>query len=261
MIQRAADPAVFLSSRSHFSVLDSRFVFTFGSVVRRSACPNMPPHTSERATGRAVVVTALRVEYDAVRAHLTNLSEDEHSEGDVYERGLFRANERLWEVGIVEMGMGNPNAAQRTERAITHFRPERTSQTRRHACAISEFLNYSGRWDELLTLTQRAEEKALAAEDLHNAGWRAYQVGYVHSLRGQAAEVLAWAARCAAHWEKDARAWALERAAGIQLRGLGHALEKNYSATIAAFQESLSLRRTIRPESENVVIALKECGG
>src|SRR3972149_3542817 len=82
----------------------------------------MTSHTSPNH--HAVIVTALRVEYDAVRAHLTDLSEDEHPEGDVYERGLFHAAESLWEVGIVEMGMGNPNAAQKTERALAHFKPE-----------------------------------------------------------------------------------------------------------------------------------------
>jgi nucleoside phosphorylase len=84
----------------------------------------MIPHTSSKANYCAVVVTALRVEYNAVRAHLTDLSEDEHPEGDVYERGLFRTDARLWEVGIVEMGMGNPNAAQKTERAIAYFKPD-----------------------------------------------------------------------------------------------------------------------------------------
>ncbi len=84
----------------------------------------MTHNTSHKVNCCAVIVTALRVEYDAVRAHLTNLSEAEHSEGDVYESGLFRAGEHLWEVGIVEMGMGNPNAAQKTERAIAHFEPD-----------------------------------------------------------------------------------------------------------------------------------------
>jgi nucleoside phosphorylase len=84
----------------------------------------MIQHTASKADHCAVIVTALPVEYGAVRAHLTNLVEDEHTEGDVYERGLFNAGERLWEVGIVEMGMGNPNAAQKTERAIAHFKPE-----------------------------------------------------------------------------------------------------------------------------------------
>ena len=55
-----------------------------------------------------MIVTALPVQYHAVRTHLAGISEDEHSEGDVYERGLFYAGERLWEVGIVEMGVGNP---------------------------------------------------------------------------------------------------------------------------------------------------------
>jgi nucleoside phosphorylase/tetratricopeptide (TPR) repeat protein len=71
-----------------------------------------------------VIVTALPVEYLAVRAHLTDISEDEHEEGDVYERGLFYSGEHVWEVGIVEMGSGNPNAAQKTERAIAYFKPD-----------------------------------------------------------------------------------------------------------------------------------------
>jgi nucleoside phosphorylase/tetratricopeptide (TPR) repeat protein len=79
--------------------------------------------TTRKADHCAVIVTALPVEYHAVRAHLANISEDDHPEGDVYERGLFHVGERLWEVGIVEMGMGNPNAAQKTERAIAHFHP------------------------------------------------------------------------------------------------------------------------------------------
>jgi len=84
----------------------------------------MTQQTTLKADYCAVIVTALPVEYHAVRAHLTDISEDEHPEGDVYERGLFFAGERRWEAGIVEMGMGNPNAAQKTERAIAHFHPE-----------------------------------------------------------------------------------------------------------------------------------------
>ena len=84
----------------------------------------MTLHNPETTHCRAVVVTALPVEYNAVRAHLGELREDEHPEGDVYERGVFQGDERAWDVGIVEMGMGNPNVAQRTERAIDHFKPD-----------------------------------------------------------------------------------------------------------------------------------------
>ncbi|MCZ7673704.1 MAG: 5'-methylthioadenosine/S-adenosylhomocysteine nucleosidase [Chloroflexi bacterium] len=90
----------------------------------KNESPEMTQHITSKANYCAMIVTALPVEYHAVRAYLADISEDEHPEGDVYERGLFYAGKRLWEVGIVEMGMGNPNAAQKTERAIAHFHPE-----------------------------------------------------------------------------------------------------------------------------------------
>ena len=44
--------------------------------------------------------TALRVEYGAARAHLADVAEVEHPEGDVYERDVSCADERLWNVSI-----------------------------------------------------------------------------------------------------------------------------------------------------------------
>lgn len=127
--------------------------------------------------------------------------------------------------------------------------------------ALRNFLDFSGRWDEQLALSQQTEEKALAAGDLYNAGWRAYQAGYTYRLRGQAPEVLAYAAWCAAYWEKAPQAGARERAIAIRLRGLGHRLEKNYPAAIAASQEALTLWRAIAPESEDVAIVLNDVAG
>ena len=68
---------------------------------------------------RAVVLTALSVEYQAVREHLTNISEDTHQKGTVYETGNFDD----WVVLITEIGPGNPTAAFETERAIQYFAP------------------------------------------------------------------------------------------------------------------------------------------
>ena len=115
--------------------------------------------------------------------------------------------------------------------------------------ALRTFLDFSGRWDEQLALVQQAEEKALATGDIYNAGWRAYDAGWIYYLRGQAPEVLAYAARGAGHWEKAPQAGAREKAVAIRLRGLGHQLEKNYPAAIEAYQESLTLWRAIAPES------------
>jgi nucleoside phosphorylase len=71
----------------------------------------------------AVILTALRVEYIAVRAHQTNIQERVHPNGTIYERGEFHANALTWDVGIVEIGAGNSGAALEAERAIAYFNP------------------------------------------------------------------------------------------------------------------------------------------
>lgn len=71
----------------------------------------------------AVILTALRVEYLAVRTHLSALQEEIHPQKTVYERGTFIANGQKWEIGIVEVGTGNAGAAVEAERAIAYFKP------------------------------------------------------------------------------------------------------------------------------------------
>jgi nucleoside phosphorylase len=73
---------------------------------------------------RAVILTALSVEYLAVRHHLACLQEEIHPQGTIYERGEFAANGQTWEVGIVEIGAGNAGAAVEAERAIAYFKPD-----------------------------------------------------------------------------------------------------------------------------------------
>jgi nucleoside phosphorylase len=72
---------------------------------------------------RAVIITALPVEYAAVRNYLKNPQEEIHVQGTIYERGTFIAEHQTWEIGIVEIGAGNTSAAFEAERAITHFAP------------------------------------------------------------------------------------------------------------------------------------------
>ena len=128
--------------------------------------------------------------------------------------------------------------------------------------ALQDFLNFTGRWDESLALNQHAEAKAVAVGNPAKAGWRAYMVGSVHCLRGQADAVLACADRAAAHWEKafpkgkGAQAGTRERAIAIQLRGAGHSLKKDYPAAITAYREVLELDRSLAAESVDVSIDL-----
>lgn len=72
----------------------------------------------------AVILTALPLEFSAVRAHLTNPYEVNHPQGNVYERGTFSAGGQTWDVAVAEMGAGNTSAAFETERAIQHFHPQ-----------------------------------------------------------------------------------------------------------------------------------------
>jgi tetratricopeptide (TPR) repeat protein len=119
--------------------------------------------------------------------------------------------------------------------------------------ALGSFLDFSGRWDDLLSLSTEAEAKAERARDFQNAGWRAGQAGFCHYLRGQSAEVLACADRAAAHWQA-ARAGAYERAAAIRLQGMGYRLARDYSAGISALREALDLGRSLSPKNESMVM-------
>jgi nucleoside phosphorylase len=73
---------------------------------------------------RAVILTALPVEYSAVCRHLANLRDETSPRGTIYGRGTFTANGQCWDVGVAEVGAGNAGAAVEAERAIAHFQPD-----------------------------------------------------------------------------------------------------------------------------------------
>jgi nucleoside phosphorylase len=70
----------------------------------------------------AVILTALPVEYETVRASLKDLEEKVH-EGTIYELGRFQSKDQSWEVAIAQIRMGNSSAASAAERAIAFFKP------------------------------------------------------------------------------------------------------------------------------------------
>jgi tetratricopeptide (TPR) repeat protein len=136
--------------------------------------------------------------------------------------------------------------------------PNRRLQT---VCDASrDFLDFTGRWDEWLFLSLRAETRAVAAGNHDQAGWRAHDACWVHVLRGEGDAVLGAAERAAAHW-RSAGAAAYERATAIRLRGCGHELNADYRAAIDAFRESLELWRARSLESSEVAIVLDSLAG
>ncbi|MEL6440297.1 MAG: tetratricopeptide repeat protein [Cyanobacteria bacterium J06621_8] len=141
--------------------------------------------------------------------------------------------------------------------AIPLFLAGQNSRLQTVCDALDDFLDFTGRWDEWLSLNQKAETKAIAAGDLHNAGWRAYQAGWVHYLRQQGEAVLDCADRAEAHWQ-GAQAGTRERAVVIGLQGIGHRLKQDYPSAITAYREALRLYRSLSAESKDVSRSLND---
>ena len=75
---------------------------------------------SSDRNGTIVVLTALAVEYDAVRQHLTALRR-QAEKGTLFEVGWLDGTP--WQVAVAELGEGNQAAAVITERAVAVFQP------------------------------------------------------------------------------------------------------------------------------------------
>jgi tetratricopeptide (TPR) repeat protein len=118
---------------------------------------------------------------------------------------------------------------------------------------LTLFFEFTGRWDDWVWFSEQAEARALGADDKVKAGWQAYRAGYAYFLRNQPAEVLMCAARAVEHWQDSTP---FNKATAIRLRGIGHRLDKNYSAAITSYSEALEIWRSISPESQDVAIAL-----
>jgi tetratricopeptide (TPR) repeat protein len=121
--------------------------------------------------------------------------------------------------------------------------------------ALRFFLEFTLRWDEWLSLEQQAEARAATANDRVNAGWRAFQIGWIHVLRGQADAVFDCARRAAAHWE-NASVGSRERYAAIRLRAVGHSISKDHKAAVAAFSEALTEARNQTADKDLLAKAL-----
>lgn len=73
------------------------------------------------ATPTVVVLTALPLEFQAVREQLSGVRVMVHPQGTLFDVG--RVPGLPWRVALVEVGEGNSGAAVHTERAIAFFRP------------------------------------------------------------------------------------------------------------------------------------------
>jgi tetratricopeptide (TPR) repeat protein len=125
---------------------------------------------------------------------------------------------------------------------------------------LSNFLDYSGRWDEWSSLEAQAETKAVEAGLYLSAGWRAYALGHIYVMRLQGDAVLVCAKRAEKHW-LIAKAGVRERATAIRLLGIGYRIRKDYAAAIAALRQGLDLFRGLEAKSIDVALVLNDIAG
>lgn len=126
--------------------------------------------------------------------------------------------------------------------------------------ALGKFLDFTGRWDERLLLNQKAEAYAVAAGDLHQAGWAAYFAGYIHGFRREADMVLACGDRAAAYW-RSSQDHVLAGTNATILRAKGHVLKGNHPDAIAAYEDALETERLVSAESVRVAVMLNSLAG
>lgn len=74
---------------------------------------------------KILFATALQLEFEAIKSHLTNNIPIKHPEtGTYYNKGVFDEDGYNCEVYIVETGAGNVRAAEETSRAMSLFKPD-----------------------------------------------------------------------------------------------------------------------------------------
>jgi nucleoside phosphorylase len=73
---------------------------------------------------RAVIITALPLERDAVLEHLREVREEPPLRGSVYRKGIFDDRSDPWAVVVAVIGAGNEGAAAEAERVIAHYSPQ-----------------------------------------------------------------------------------------------------------------------------------------
>ena len=118
---------------------------------------------------------------------------------------------------------------------------------------IHSFLEYSGKWDLLLSLNKKSENQAIGDGDIKRAGWRSYQAGWLYFYRGEISAVNECAEHCRKYFSQTGD-W--EKTLATQLFGHSYYLQKDFASAINLYHEVVKIRRTLAPDSEELAIGI-----
>ncbi len=129
----------------------------------------------------------------------------------------------------------------------------KNGQLFRHA--LEKFFRFTGRYDEAIEIYSQAELKALSMDNFYEAGWCAFDLGWIYYLRGEVGYVMSCANRADTLWDNAGN---YEKSFSALLRGMGYKLENNYSEALKYIQESINLRKSTIPTSQETAVALND---
>lgn len=121
--------------------------------------------------------------------------------------------------------------------------------------SLEKFFRFTGRYDEAIDIYRQAEQKALFMNNLYDAGWCAFDLGWIYYLRGEVHDVMECANRADTFW---LNAGDYEKSFSALLRGMEYKLKKNYPEASIYIQKSIDLRKSLNLTSQEVAIALND---
>lgn len=125
------------------------------------------------------------------------------------------------------------------------------------ASALSFFLSYSGRWDEIIRLSEQAYIAASLSDTWRNAGWRAFDVAWMYYKRARTNLASEWLKKCIKAWERGGTKG--DEASALRLGGLIAQQNCEYAQAEELLKKALAIRRDLGAHRE-VAYALNSLG-
>lgn len=144
------------------------------------------------------------------------------------------------------------------EACLRLFRRRDFAQFQQVCSDLMLFLTFAGHWDERLRLAALAEKRARSVSP-EIAGMRAFQAGYIYSLRGAWKDVFDCAERAEMYW-KRAGSDSFNLSMLHYLRGRGDRIAGNDLAAIGSFKTAIRLLPRTRANENQFVENLTELG-
>jgi tetratricopeptide (TPR) repeat protein len=124
-------------------------------------------------------------------------------------------------------------------------------------CGAAGPLFFIGRWDDVVQLSSRGYELMRAVSSWKEAGWKAYQVAWIHSNRANTGDATRWANICSEAWVHGGNKH--EQAVGMRMRGqiAEQCLDRGSAKRL--YQDALAIWRDLKSDND-IATVLNDLG-